>query len=233
LSEAPNSAARTVTELVAHIGDGDRIVAGGLPLWRKPLDLVRAIADAGHTALTYSCFLASLDAEILVAAGCLAELEYGYVGRDVMGASHVMGMADGFTRRTPTEFEYWAAVRATATGVAHLPDAFDAPVEAAHYDVCLLHASLADADGNIYSLPLDAMEEDDRLLASAAERVLVSVERQVTEVAADAVLLLPARDVTAFAVCPGGARPLGMAGFYAPAPELFDLAAAATTAAAR
>jgi glutaconate CoA-transferase subunit A len=212
--------------LAALVRDGDRVVAGGLPLWRKPIALVRAVAAAGRRSLRYSAFLASLDAEILAAAGCLAELEYGYLGRDVLGISRALSTTDDLDRRLRTEFEYWAALRATATGVATLPDAFGRPVPAARYDVCLLHAALIDGAGDVHSCPLDAMEEDDRLLAGAADRVLVTVERRVRVAPPGSVLLLPAVEVTAVAVQPGGARPLGMAGAYPPDLDLIDAAGA-------
>jgi len=214
--------AESVETLAARVRDGDRMVAGGLPLWRKPIALVRAVAVAGRRSLHFSAFLASLDAEILAAAGCLAELEYGYLGRDVLGISRALSTAGNFDRRVRTEFEYWAALRATATGVAELPDAFGRPVPAARYDVCLLHAALVDEAGDVHSCPLDAMEEDDRLLAGAADRVLVTVERRVRAAPPGSVLLLPAAAVTAVAVRPGGARPLGMAGAYPPDLDLID-----------
>jgi acyl CoA:acetate/3-ketoacid CoA transferase alpha subunit len=220
----------TVEELAALIRDGDSIVGGGLPLWRKPLALLAAVARSGVSGLTYSAFLASLDAELLVASGCVAELEYGYVGRDILGSSRVLARRNDVVRRTRTEFEYWAALRARAEGVPAWPDAFGDPVTAASYGVCVLHASIADAGGNIFARPLDLMEEDDRLLALASGLVLVTVERQQSRAPEDAVLLLPAELVTAFAVAPGGAAPLGMAGMYPPVlDELVGGAAVAWT----
>lgn len=191
----------TVDALVAPIGDGARLVTGGLPLWRKPMSAIRAIAANGKRSLTYSSFLASLDAELLVAAGCLAELEYGYVGHDIAGASRFMSTAGGFVRTTRSEFEYWTAIRTRSV----------------RYDACLLPATLADPDGNIFAAPLDVMEEDDRLLAECADTLLITVERQTVHIPSDAVLLFPAEAVTRLAVCPGAARPLGMAGAYPPA----------------
>jgi acyl CoA:acetate/3-ketoacid CoA transferase alpha subunit len=207
----------TVPALAGHVRDDDRVVGGGLPLWRKPLTLLREVSRTGVRGLSYSAFLASLDAELLVSAGCVAELEYGYVGRDILGASRVLARETGIVRRTRTEFEYWAAVRARAAGAPSWPDAFGRPVAAARYDTCVLHASLADDAGNIYADPLDLMEEDDRLLAAAADRVLVTVERRLADAPASAVLLVSAERVTAYAVAPGGAAPLGMAGAYPPA----------------
>jgi glutaconate CoA-transferase subunit A len=211
----------TLDELAALIREGDSVVGGGLPLWRKPLALLRAVARSGVRGLTYSAFLASLDAELLVSAGCVAQLEYGYVGRDVLGSSRVLARRSDIVRRCRTEFEYWAALRARASGVDALPDAFGEPVPAAMYDVCVLHASLVDAAGNVYADPLDLMEEDDRLLAGAARRVLVTVERREEPAPPGATLLLPASSVTAYAVAPQGASPLGMSGAYSP--DLADL----------
>lgn len=208
----------TITDiagLAAYVRDGDRVVGGGLPLWRKPLALLREIAASGRTGLRYSAFLASLDAEILVSAGCVSEFEYGYAGRDLLGASRVLARATSLDRRTRTEFEYFGAL-------TDEQDAFGNHVPAARYDVCVLHATCATHEGDIYADPLDAMEEDDRLLTAAADTVLVTVERIVDRsgLGDTAVWLLPAAIVTALAVAPHGAAPLGLAGEYPP-----DLAA--------
>jgi glutaconate CoA-transferase, subunit A len=209
----------TLDEMVASIERGSSVIAGGLPLWRKPLALIRAVVASGINELHYSAFLASLDAELLVAGGCLRELEYGYVGRDIFGSSPSLRRDESFERRTRTEFEYWAALRAAATNVATYPDAFGLAIPAKRYDLCILHATVADAEGNVYAEPLDVMEEDDRLLAQVADRVFITVERRVSVAPASAHLLIAATDVTALALAPRGAAPLGMAGCYPPASD--------------
>lgn len=206
----------SLPELASRVGDGDSLVSGGLPLWRKPLALLEEMVRQGRKRLRYSSFLASVDAEMLAGAGALAELEYGYVGRDLLGSSRVLGTATGFARRTRTELEYWAALRARANSVASLPDAFGHAVPAARYDHCLLHAFQADDEGNVYADPLDLMEEDDTLLALAADQVLVTVERLGGRPSGSAVRLLDADEVDAIAHAPRGAAPLGMAGAYPP-----------------
>jgi acyl CoA:acetate/3-ketoacid CoA transferase alpha subunit len=207
----------TLPELAARVRDGESVVAGGLPLWRKPLALLDAVVRQGTTGLRFSSFLASLDAELLASGGALAELEYGYVGRDLLGLSRSLSTATGFVRRSRTELEYWAAVRAGAAGLPALPDALGRPVPAARYDHCVLHASHADDDGHVYADPLDLMEEDDALLAASADDVLVTVERLGGRASPSAYRLLDASQVTALAHAPGGAAPLGMAGAYPPA----------------
>lgn len=224
-SPGPTRAVRSASALVdlaARVRADSRVVSGGLPLWRKPIALLRTVAEGGCAGLSYSSFLASLDAELLAAAGSLASLEYGYVGRDLLGSSRLLASPMGFERHPRTEFEYWAAVRASAAGLPDLPDAFGGPVPAVRYDTCLLHAAGVDARGNVYCRPLDLMEEDDLLLVETADELLVTVEEQYAEPPADAVLLVASDRVTAFAVCPGGAAPLGMAGFYPPDLDTFE-----------
>src|ERR1700710_708371 len=79
--------ARTST-LEAALGlvpDGALLGIGGALLKRKPVRFLSALVAAGRRDLRVVTFLASLDAELLAAYGCLAELHCGYVGFEQLG----------------------------------------------------------------------------------------------------------------------------------------------------
>jgi glutaconate CoA-transferase subunit A len=85
-------------------------------------------------------------------------------------------------------------------------------VPAINADVAILHASMADAEGNVW-----IGRDRDRLLAAhAANTVLVTVDQQVAgSFFDDAQLsagLIPASYVTALAVAPGGCWPMALDG---------------------
>jgi glutaconate CoA-transferase subunit A len=83
-------------------------------------------------------------------------------------------------------------------------------------DVALFHARAADRDGNVFI----GVRRELMLMAHAARRTLVTVERiEDTDFLRDdayAAGTIPALYVTSVAVVPGGARPVGLVGEYAP-----------------
>jgi len=94
----------------------------------------------------------------------------------------------------------------------YLPGDRIAIVPAINADVAILHASMADAEGNVW-----IGRDRDRLLAAhAANTVLVTVDQQVAgSFFDDAQLsagLIPASYITALAVVPGGCWPMALDG---------------------
>jgi glutaconate CoA-transferase, subunit A len=191
----------TLEEIVESIPDGAAIGLGGIRLQRRPMGLARALAEAGRQDLRVVAFLGSLDVELLLAAGCVAELHAPAVALDAAGLAPRFRRAreDGSVR-----FHEWSegllltSLEAAARGVPSHPawmgigsdlpavnpwlrpgaDPFDGTpvmnVRALEIDVALLHVPAADAEGNLY------VEGDlgaDGLLARAARRTVVSYER--------------------------------------------------------
>ena len=72
-------------DIATSIPEAAHIGVGGVLLDRVPVAAVAAIAATGITHLTVSSFLASIDVEILVAAGATATVRTGYVGLDRYG----------------------------------------------------------------------------------------------------------------------------------------------------
>jgi glutaconate CoA-transferase subunit A len=197
-------------EVRALVPDGSWVALGGAGLSRKPMGLLRALVAAGVRDLRVVAFLGSVDVELLLAAGAVAELHTAGVALD--GA----GLAPRYRRArqegSPTVVEWsegtlLAAVEATARGVGHLPcttsprsavvarnpwlkvvaDPFTGAevtvAGALPIDVALLHVPAADPEGNLVvagDLGIDGE------LARAAGTVVVSCARRREARAADA-----------------------------------------------
>lgn len=74
-----------VESLIASLPDGSTVAVGGLGLNRKPMGLVRALVEAGARDLVLVSYLGSVDVELLVAAGCVAEIHTSGTSLDGMG----------------------------------------------------------------------------------------------------------------------------------------------------
>jgi glutaconate CoA-transferase subunit A len=190
----------SLDEAAAQVPDGATLALGGIRLQRRPMALVRALADAGRRDLTIISFLGSLEVEVLLAAGCVSELHAPAVGLDEAGLAPRFRAA---RQQRTVRFYEWSegllltALEAAARGVPSFPawmglgsdlpalnpwlrpgvDPFDGTpvmnVRALSVEVTLLHVPYVDVEGNLY------VEGDlgaDGLLARAAARTLVSYE---------------------------------------------------------
>ncbi len=192
-----------LNRLADEIHDGAVIGIGGAGLQRKPMAALAALAAAGRRDLRVVSFLGSLDVELLLAAGAVAELHSAGVSLDGGGLAPLYRAArqDGTIR-----FHEWSegtllcALQATARGVPSLPtwmalntdlpvlneqvragtDPFTGDpvmnVRALALDVALLHVPAVDAAGNVY---VDGDLALDGALARAAERTIVCYEQVV------------------------------------------------------
>jgi glutaconate CoA-transferase subunit A len=190
----------TVEELAASIPDGAMVALGGAGLQRKPMTLVRALADAGRRDLRVVSFLGSLDVELLLAAGCVGELHTAGVSLDGAGLAPRyraarQGAWGGFVEWSEGLL-LWA-LKAAGLGVPSLPawmgvgsdlpkvnqwlrpgtDPFTGEdvlhVRALPVDVALLHVPVVDEGGNAHVAGDLAA---DGLMARAAQRTIVSCE---------------------------------------------------------
>ena len=193
--------ATSIDDVVAGIPDGSTVAVGGIRLQRRPMAFVRALAAAGRRELTVVAFLGSLDVELLIAAGAVAELHAPAVGLDAAGLAPCYRAA---RQQGSIRFVEWSegllltALEAAARGVPSYPawmglgtdlvsvnpwlrpglDPFEETqvmhVRALAIDVALLHVPGVDGDGNLY------VEGDlgaDGLFARAAARTFASYER--------------------------------------------------------
>ena len=114
----------TVDDALTLVPDGALLGLGGALLKRKPVVFLAALAAAGRRELRAVSFLASLDAELLAAYGCVAELHCGYVGFEQLGFAPAVTAAtdDGRIRRVDyDEVIFASGLRASLAGCRSCP----------------------------------------------------------------------------------------------------------------
>ena len=233
-----------LTDAVGVLAPGAVVAVGGSPLARKPLAAVRALAASGVRELELLTFTGSLDVEILLAAGCLRAVRSGHVSRGEAGRCAAFEQAVVDAAIDDLEESEWmllGRLRAAAAGLPFLPSRaalgsdlvadrglleVTDPYTGVEYlaipalapDLALIHAWRADEAGNVQQpWPPEHLADVDVLMARAARRVVVTVERIVPaeEIAADAQrTVLFGFEVDAVIEAPGGAAPTGSAPDY-------------------
>lgn len=226
----------SLADLAARVPDGALIAPGGFMLGRAPMALVFELIRQGRRELSVLSLPNPLPAEMLVAAGAAARVDFAFAGLTLGGRVRPMpclkaAIEGGAIRWTELDgYRVVQRLRAAAMGLPFLPapdadcselaagsppavvvDPFSGdrvPVEpAVSPDVALLHAQAADPAGNLYF-------EDpttDLLVASAARRVLATADRRMERLPRVSV---PSFQVEAVAEVWGGALPTGSAGLY-------------------
>lgn len=232
----------SLDEAAGLVGDGARLAVGGILLRRKPIAFLSALADAGRRDLRVYSFLASLDVELLVARGAVAEVHAGYVGFEQLGFAPAFGRA--VTAGDVRAFEYSellfvSGLRASVAGLPFLPtrgargsDLVDElglhevacpytgerliAAPAIRPDVCVIHAEAADEHGNVMAPSThDFLFDADGTLARASETVVVTAEHIVaTEELRRGNALLFSFEVDAVVELPQGAWPTALPGVY-------------------
>ena len=235
----------TLEDALTLVADGALLGIGGALLKRKPVGFLAALAAAGRRDLRAVSFLASVDVELLVAYGALAELHCGYIGFEGLGFAPAVNAATdaGLIRRTDySELLFASGLRASLAGLPFLPThgstgsqvtadlgikTVTCPytgeellaVPAIHPDVTVLHAEVADREGNVLGpVQADFLFDMDANLARASSRTIVTVERIAEReevVEANRRTLLFGFEIDAIVLLPNGARPTGLPGCYA------------------
>ena len=230
--------------LVAELPSRPVVAIGGTPLARKPLAAVRELVAAGIGELELLTFTGSLDVELLLAAGRLRAVRAAHVSRGEVGRSVAFEQAVTSGRVTDLEESEWmllGRLRAAAAGMPFLPTraALGSELVAARGlrtvrdpysgdeylaipalvpDLTLIHGWRADPDGNVQMpWPPEHLADIDVLMARAARRVIVTVERivgrEVVRAAPERTVLF-GFEVDAVVEAPGGAWPTGSAPDY-------------------
>ncbi len=230
----------TLEDAAGAVADGDLVAPGGFMLGRAPMALVFELIRQQRRELSVVSLPNPLPAEMLVAAGAAARVEFLFAGLTLAGRVWPMPCmkraieAGAVDWQEHDGYRIVQRLRAAAMGVPFLPvpgyggndlarrdplpvvkDPFtgeEVPVERAVYpDVALIHAQAADDGGNLY------IEDPttDLVIAHAARRVIATAERRVARVPSTTV---PGFMVEAVAEEPRGAYPTGCAGCY-PADE--------------
>ena len=225
-----------LAEAAASVANGSSVAPGGFMLGRAPMALVFELVRQGRRDLHVVSLPNPLPAEILVAAGAAARVEFLFTAITLDGRVRPMPClkrAIEGGRLDWAEHDGYRVVqrfRAASMGLPFLPvpdadasalsridplprvtDPFTgetvAVERAFHPDVALLHARAADADGNLW------IEDPttDLLLAGAARRVIATAEERVQRVPRATV---PGFMVDLLVEEPRGAYPTGCLGLY-------------------
>lgn len=243
--------------LAARIPDG-ALVALAPDYAGAPIAVVKELIRRGARGLRLlGVPQLGLPAELLIAAGCVAEVETAAIGLGELGIAPAFERARRAGRVTIRESSCPAihsALQAAEKGLPFLPvrgilgsdllpvrpdwKVVDNPfpphdpillVPAIRPDVALFHAPLADRAGHVWI----GVRRELMLMAHAARTTLVSVERLREEpLLADPLAApgtIPALYLDAIAVLPGGARPTALWGETADVAALEAYAAAAAS----
>lgn len=187
-------------KLVVH---GDTVAFGGMTLYRRPMAAVRQIVRQSARDLTLLSLMGSIEADLLIGAGCISRVRSGYLGMEFLGA------APNFRRfaeqgkgqvQEETELTIIGGLRAELMEVPFLPiqglletdiltvrkdlKEVTCPytgqrliaVPAIRPDVAIIHAQAADRSGNAC---LDGELSIDKELSKAARKVIITTERLV------------------------------------------------------
>jgi glutaconate CoA-transferase subunit A len=220
--------------------DGMTIALGGLATACHPMVAVRHIIRRGLRDLTViGSPVGGLDVDLLIGAGCVRKVVCPYVGAEALAPIGPFFRAAAERGTVEVwecdEGQYYTALQAAAQMLPFLPcrggvgtafpelnpdlKPFQDPVRgetllavpALVPDVALLHAATSDPFGNVQFIGTGYA---DRLLARAANRTLVQVERVVSN---EEIRRRPERTAllaTAVLKAPWGAHPFSSPGHY-------------------
>jgi glutaconate CoA-transferase subunit A len=236
------SAAAAIEDLIP---EGTGLVAvGGMHMHNNPMELVRElIRRRRRVRRLLTSPSASLAADLLIGAGLVEEVATAYIGFEHLGLAPAYRRAAEAGSVTVLELCEAAIVHGLYAGAGGLPfvalpaglelsDVSSANTE--HFrtvtdpftggrvlvaaplqpDVALIHALASDESGNVY---FAGAHFTDRLMAMAAKKVIVQVERMAEpheQAAHPAESVLPGFLVTAVVVAPGGCKPTASHGAY-------------------
>jgi glutaconate CoA-transferase, subunit A len=223
-----------------HVRDGDTVFVGGFGQC-IPFASAHEIVRQGRRDLVLCRSGADILFDLLIAAGCVRKVVFGYLGNPGVGLAHAFRRA---AEAGTIEIEDWTnfamvlRLHAGALGVPFLPaatllagDIRDASADVREVscpftgerlaaipalcpDVALIHAQRADAEGNLqlFGLPGDSVDG-----AMASERIIATVEQIVSREVIRAVpdrTIVPGFRVSAVSHQPWGAYPSYVDGFY-------------------
>ena len=233
----------SMEDAAAVVADGSWIaLGGGGGVYRRPVGFARALAARGVRDLNIVQFLASVESDLLVGAGCVATTNATYFGF----LEH--GPAPNFARVVRTgaltvneysEYMFTASLRATDMGIPFIPwktpwrsdlvehlglknvkdpysDAELLAVPAMRLDVAVISARRVDEDGFIEAPAVpDLIWDYDYLIARGAMTTIVCAE-EVGPLEDPARVALCGAEVTHVVHAPGNCWPCGMTACYEP-----------------
>ena len=199
----------TMKEAAALIHDGDRVAFGGFAVYQKPMAMVHELIRAGKKNLTIVGSLNSLEADMLVGAGCVKRIETSYVGLEKFGMAPNFRKAvqngevevvhypeiiswDRF-RADAENLDFWPVSYLGGSDIYNLnPDIvkFKNPVSggdlyavpSANPDVAVIHGCVADKYGNVQIQEKHLYPQSiDIAISRSTRNLIVTVEKIVSE----------------------------------------------------
>ncbi|MNG78061.1 Glutaconate CoA-transferase subunit A [compost metagenome] len=229
----------SLDEALAPIQSGCTIALGGALLRRHPNAAVRALIRNGVKDLTVLGWVTTTAVELLAAAGALRRYEGAYAGMFSYGLAPCFrrGVESGeievgdFSESTiiaryraaAANLPFYPTTALLGSDIARLnPDQFktiECPftqrllhaVAPAHADFTIIHGYASDEFGNVQWPVVRDSDDIDQLMASAAKRLIVSVEKIIphSEVRKQPSLTyIPSHWVEAVVEVPFGAHPV-------------------------
>lgn len=226
--------------IAAHVHDGDTVALEGFT-HLIPFAAAHEIARQGRRHLTLVRMTPDLVYDQLIGLGVADELVFSYGGNPGVGSLHRLRDAvekHWPHRLVVHEHSHAGLANAYVAGAARLPFAVLrgyrgtdleeqrdiisrvtcpftgeelAAVKAVNPDVAVIHAQLADRDGNVMLWGITGVQREAVL---AAERSIVTVEEVVDEFPEHTgAVILPNWVLSAVSVVPGGAWPSYAAGY--------------------
>ena len=235
----------SLADAASRIPSGSSLTIGGSIIRRSPVALVRELIRQGKSGFTVLAYPAGFTTDLLAGAGAVDRVEAVYEGLFQFGFSYNFrrGVESGaIDIRDFSEVAMAARFRAAAAGVPFMPtdallgtgmaqhnpeqikeitDPFTGrklhAVPAAESDFTLLHGYTADEYGNVqFPIARDA-DDLDPVMAKAAKRLIVTVEKIVPHseiLRTPNLTYIPHTWVEAIVEAPFGAHPLSCDGYY-------------------
>jgi glutaconate CoA-transferase subunit A len=238
----------SLPEAAQLIEDGYHVALGGTQYNRVPIAIVRELIRSGIKDLTVSRCLMSFEADFLLVSGVMKTAVTSWLsGAVTYGLSPIVRL---YMENNRAKFEEWSNLAmglrymAGAMGIPCIPakvvlgsdiaelvdlKTFECPytgdrlalIPALNPDVAVIHAQRADLYGNVQIDGMTAMDTD---MAKAAKKVIVTVEKIVSneEIRRTPELTkIPFFCVDAVVEVPFGAFPYDVYGCYEPVHEHF------------
>lgn len=226
--------------IAAHVRDGDTVAMEGFT-HLIPFAAAHEIARQGRRHLTLVRMTPDLIYDQLIGLGCVDEIVFSYGGNPGVGSLHRLrdAVENHWPHRLGVhEHSHAGLANAYAAGAANLPFAVLrgyrgtdlerqtdivqtvtcpftgdelAAVRAVRPDVAVIHAQLADRDGNVMLWGITGVQREAVL---AARRAIVTVE-EIVDVFPErtGAVILPSWVLSAVCEVPGGAWPSYAAGY--------------------
>lgn len=222
---------------VRNLIKSDSLIAiGGFTINRKPISIINEILKSNAKSLSLFTLAGSLDIDMLIKSGKVKKVFAAYVGYEGLGNSQIMRKAvegQNIEFEDLTEIIYYFGLKAGALGVKFIPtksllntdiikisslcekiflmgEDFCA-VKAVNPDICIIHASKADKEGNISIIGPDFSEIE---MAQASKTTIFSVE-EIGDLKPNEIII-PKDFVNYVILEKGGAFPTGCGNLYSP-----------------